>query len=98
VEEFPDIAKERVVAAYVWVQQLVDLDAAAIQARDDLWRDLRIDQGEADDKFESSHLWRGEEAKPKVPASEDPVNTVRDLMAEVLAYGYEGYSRVVPAA
>src|SRR5262249_15359091 len=94
VDAFPDIDQDRVMLAYLWVQQLVDMEAAPICADDDLWRDLRIDQGEADDKLESSYEWRGEEQRLSRPAREGPAQTVRDLMDQVLAYGYEGYSRV----
>jgi len=94
---FPALERERIALAYLWVQQLVDVEGAPITASDDIWRDLEIDQGEADDKFESSYEWRGGEDQ-SAAAPEHPVRTVRDLMEEVLAYGYEGYSRVERAA
>jgi hypothetical protein len=94
VEAFPDVERERVVLAYLWVQQLVDLEGAPIRADDDLRRDLHIDQGEADAKFESSHEWRAEEVQSPVTPPEGSVRSVRDLVGQVLAYGYEGYSRV----
>ena len=94
MEAFSGIERERVELAYLWVQQLVDVERAPICADDDVSRDLQIDQGETDDKFESSHEWRGIELDESASAPQDPIRTVRDLMGEVLAYGYEGYSRI----
>ena len=98
IDAFPSVERERVELAYLWVQQLVDVESAPICADDDVSRDLQIDQGEADDKFESSHEWRGNEPHESASPPNDPIRTVRDLMGEVLAYGYEGYSRIERAA
>lgn len=98
IDAFAGIEQERVRLAYLWVQQLVDVEGAPICADDDVSRDLQIDQGEVDDKFEAAHEWRGSEVNESASVPKDPIRTVRDLMGEVLAYGYEGYSRIERAA
>ena len=87
---FPDLPRERVVLAYRWVQMLINFDSPPIYPADDLSVDLKIDQGETDNRFECSHEWRGE-SSTQTKANDRPVKTVRDPMEEVLSYGYEGY-------
>jgi hypothetical protein len=86
---FSEIDESRVRLAYRWVQELVSLPNALIHADDDLWKDLRIDQGDADNLFECAHEWRRESAATENVSLTKPPETVEDLMREVLAY--EGY-------
>ena len=87
---FPTVAAERADAAYNWVQSLVAIEAVPLMLEDDVEAVLGIDQGEIDAKFEASYECYGEE-KDRGPASRAPVRTVKDLMAVVLAAGYENY-------
>ena len=96
--EFESIDPKRVRHAYAWVQTLVNYPRAPIRADDNLWTDLRIDQGETDDLFESSHEWRGDAHESVGPAPGEPPKTVRDLMAQLLWYLYEGYVSVLSRA
>jgi len=92
---FPQVEQHRIALAYSWVQALVPFaEPAPIEATDDLWKQLRIDQGSIDDQFESAHEWRGERPEASARLHTSPLCTVRDLMAEVLAQGYEGYAAV----
>lgn len=86
--------RERVTLAYRWVQDLVPYENPPIQANDDLWTDLLLDQGNVDDRFEASHDWLGDEAAQPPGPAPNPPRTVADLMREVLHYGYEGYAAV----
>jgi hypothetical protein len=88
----PDIEPHRVELAYRWVQELVPFEQPPIHANDNLWSDLLIDQGNADDRLESSQEWLGQSTSQPAAAPPYPSpQTVRDLMAIILAYGYEGY-------
>jgi len=94
VAAFAGTDERRVRLAYQWVQMLVNATSPPIQPEDDLWVDLRIDQGDADDLFESSHEWRGERAEEDSKQVAGSPTTVKELMAEVLAFQYEGYVEV----
>lgn len=94
VDSFAGIDRERVELAYRWVQQLVEYPEAPLLADDDIWRDLRIDQGEADAKFEAAEQWKPSDVTSSGGTPHQPIRTVRDLMSEVLERGYEGYSRI----
>jgi hypothetical protein len=87
---FPNVKAERVDAAYNWVQSLVAIERVPLMPEDDVEAMLGIDQGEIDAKFEASYEYYGEEID-RGPASRAPVRTVKDLMAVVLAAGYENY-------
>jgi hypothetical protein len=88
---FPDVEERRVRLAYRWVQTVTNYPTPPIQFDDRLEDDLRIDQGDVDAMLESSHEWRGTRESDRDVQSVDPLTTVKDLMAEVLAYQYEGY-------
>ena len=93
---FPQVELRRTALAYRWVQALVPFAGLApIEADDDLWKHLRIDQGRVGDQFESAHEWRGERPEDAVQPPVPSARTVGDLMAEVLAHGYEGYAAVL---
>jgi hypothetical protein len=92
---FKGIDAQRVRLAYHWVQELVDFPSAPICAEDELWTTLRVDQGEADDMFESSHEWRGDDPRGGSTDTAKHPKTVADLMAQILAFGYEGYANVI---
>lgn len=92
---FEGIDAERVRLAYHWVQELVDFPNAPICADDKLWGGLRIDQGEADDMFESSHEWRGDDSRDASVETAEPPETVADFMTQILSFRYEGYANIV---
>jgi hypothetical protein len=91
---FEGMDSARVQLAYRWVQQLVDFPEAPLCAGDDLWRDLRLDQGTVDNELECSHQWRGEDARDELVEQKAEPRTVEDLMAQLLAWRYEGYAAV----
>ena len=95
LEAFATTDPQRVRDAYSWVQALVNYPSAPIDVEDNLWTDLGIDQGDADALFESSHEWRGLASRPEGLHPTDPPKTVRELVAQVLWYGYEGYAVVL---
>ena len=88
--QFPEIPHARVQAAYVWVQELVGIDNLPLHPEDDLSETLEVDQGSVDDKFEASYECYGKEQDSGIAAGK-PLRTVKDLMAAVLASGYESY-------
>jgi hypothetical protein len=88
--KFPDLPAERVEAAYRWVQSLGAPDGVPLLPDDDVLAVLGIDQGDVDAKLEASYECYGEE-KDRGLASRTPIRTVADLMALVLAAGYENY-------
>ena len=88
--EFPHVSPIRVRAAYAWVQKLIAVENMPLYPDDDLCVTLEIDQGEVDGKFEACYECYGKEHDEGVAASK-PLRTVKDLMAAVLASGYEFY-------
>ena len=98
IAAFPELKPQRVAQAYEWVQMLVNYYNAPLLPDDNLWADLQVDQGDADDLYESAHEWSGAASSSvKVPTNR-AIETVRDLMAEVLDLGYEGYVSVLTSS
>jgi len=89
VAEFREFEPERVRLAHSWVQKLLVVDSVPLHPDDELFGVLGMDQGNIDDKFEASYDCFGPGRNGG--ALGGPIKTVGQLMAAVLAAGYEGY-------
>ena len=87
VAAFPSVDPLSVLAAYRWVQALVEIEDVPLHPDDDLQALLGVAQGAIDDKFDACREFAG-------PARGDldvprPLRTVHALMSAVLAAGCE---------
>ena len=87
---FAHVPPGRVLAAYAWVQQLVAMEGMPLHLDDDLFSGLHIPPQVIDRQIDASHTHLGR-ALDGGHALHQPLRTVRDVVAGVLAAGYEAY-------
>ena len=87
LQSFPDAEPRRVIAAYVWVQQLVDVPDVPLHLDDALFTGLGISQPAIESKLAAAHV-TSNQAVDGGHALRQSLRTVRDLMAALLAAGY----------